>query len=566
AISQGIAIGRAFVFRKAGSYTGNITGNCKTEISVETDKFSKAVENAAAELRTLVNTPEANLTSEEKSILETQIEFISDEQLRIDVEAKIISCNIPASEAVKIAISEMSEMFLATNDNYLIARISDLRDAGDRITGYLLNRNTNRINVTAENTVLIAEEITPVEAMSIDYRLVSGIVTMKGDKTSHASIIIRSKGIPSVSRFEENIMSVNNNETVIVDGTSGDIIISPDEETLNIYGNKKKEYDAEAEYLKSLRSKPAITTDGRKIHLLANISCSEEIEFMVKNGGEGVGLLRTELFFMAQNEFPSEEKQYGFYVQAAIAAGKKPVSIRTLDIGGDKQLPYFPIPPEDNPFLGYRAIRISLDRKEIFTTQIRALLRASAYGNIRILLPMISNIDEIREARAIISKARADLSQSGISFNNSIETGIMIEVPSAAIMTDILANEADFFSIGTNDLIQYSMAADRMNSKVAPLYDHFNPGFLRLLETSISQAHKCNKPVGVCGEMAADPVAAQLLIGMGIDELSVAPAMLPVIKNITLHANYRRAKEICGKVLQIDSSNCIREFLKKELI
>lgn len=564
-LSSGIATGKALIIRRKEPVSAVRYLENEGQKADEIKSFDLAVEAAVNEIRKIIEVCGSNFRPDDISILETQTEFIADSQLRNDVADCISMYNMTAVSAVRKVTGEMAKTFGEINDEYLRARVTDIQDAGNRIVRYLLRGEEYTVPIKNSDTILVTEDITPTEALTLDSKLICGILTAEGGRTSHAAIIARSRGIPAVGGCGPEIMSIPDNETVIIDGTSGEVLINPSTKTIKDYEKRKKDFDSNAEMLRQLRDKPAITKDGVAVALYGNISSFKEIENLTECGGEGVGLLRTELFFMTSEDFPGEEEQFEFYLQAAIAAGKKPVIIRTLDIGGDKQLPYFPLPAESNPFLGYRAIRISLDRQELFLTQVMAILRASMYGNLKIMLPMISGINELREAKEIINIAKSRLAASGKRFRENIETGIMLEIPSAAMMTGLLAREADFFSIGTNDLCQYTMAVDRMNSKVAGLYDHFNPGFLRLVATAVEQAHQHGKPVGMCGEMASDPLAVPLLIGMGLREFSMPASSIPVVKQIINSCSAGSCEKMWKKVMRMDKQEDIRLFLKNEM-
>jgi len=564
-VSPGISIGNAFILKKSVVVSSGRTVESEEEIIEQISDFDKAVVAAADEVKKIISDNKGTFKQEDIAILETQIEFIGDTQIMSDVHDKIRNERRTAIDSVTDAVGSMVHLFRNMDDAYLRARTTDIQDAGNRIIKHLLKRDDAPAHEYSENSIIIAEDITPTEAITLDPRKIAGIVTLEGSRTSHAAIIARSRVIPAVAGCSEELMNINNNDTVIIDGSTGDVIVDPDPETLNLFAEKKKVYDEHSKLLKSLRETPAITRDGRKISIFGNISVPDDIDQLDENGGEGVGLLRTEILFMMSDSFPSEEKQYQFYRQIASKSGDKPVIIRTLDIGGDKQLPYFKIPEEQNPFMGYRAIRISLDKKDVFMTQIKAILRASVSGNLKIMLPMICKIDEVREAKKLIGDAKTELDNAGKKYNPEIELGIMIEIPSAAMMVDLLSAEVDFFSIGTNDLCQYAMAVDRMNNKVSSLYDHFNPGLLRLINTIIEQAHIHNRKVGMCGEMASDPLATMILLGMGLDEFSMSPPSIPEIKKIIRDNTLVRAREVWNKVKTLDSSDKIREYLQETL-
>jgi phosphoenolpyruvate-protein phosphotransferase (PTS system enzyme I) len=407
--------------------------------------------------------------------------------------------------------------------------------------------------------------MSPSDAITIDITKVSGIATQAGSRTSHAAIIAKAKGIPAVVGCGAGLFTIKTNDPVIVDGTEGLVMVQPSQTMLDEYIFRKEAFAKQAALLSSLKDVAATTTDGVTVKLLSNISNAEEMELSLSYGGEGSGLLRTELLFMGRDAVPGEEEQFGFYKGIVLKAKGRPVIVRSLDIGGDKQLPYFNLPPEQNPALGYRAIRICLDRKELFITQLRAILRASIFGDLRIMLPMISNVQEIRRTKEILQEVKTDLSSAGIAFNKDIALGIMIEIPSAAVTADILAKEVDFFSIGTNDLCQYTLAVDRMNERVRHLYDPFNPGVLRLIQNVIEQGNKHGIHTGMCGEMAGDPSATLLLLGMGLREFSMSAASIPYVKNIILHNSMATAREICGKVMGMDSSEDIVHYLQEAI-
>jgi phosphoenolpyruvate-protein phosphotransferase (PTS system enzyme I) len=564
-VSPGISIGKAFIIKKTEAVRSGIELENDQAISTEIEKFYKAVLSAVKEVEAIKGNENLTLTQEDIEILETQVEFINDPQIKNDVIFKINNEHKTANDALIEVILGVVKMFGNMNDEYLKARSADLQDAGNRILKNLNIKGQHAYGKYGENTIIIAEDISPSDTIILDITKIKGFATQLGGRTSHAAIIAKAKGIPAVVACGKDLMDIENNDTIILDGSTGEIIIRPDFKTIEEYKIKQLKIAEELSLLKSLKDLPVQTTDGHKVKLLANISDDSDLEQVIGNGGQGVGLFRTELLFLGRNSFPSEEEQFQFYRKVAIKSKNKPVTVRTLDIGGDKQLSYFGIPDENNPFLGYRAIRICLNQKDIFFTQLKAILRASVFGNLKIMFPMICNVDEVRLAKDCLQEVKHELTSLGIEFNNNIETGIMIEIPSAALMADILAKEVDFFSIGTNDLCQYTLAVDRMNDKVSTLYNHFNPGLLRLIQNVIEQAHKENKNVGMCGEMASDPLATLLLMGMGLDEFSMGAASIPGIKNIIIRNNFSRAREICKKVMGMDSSDSITDYLQEEL-
>ena len=561
-VSPGISIGNACILRKTSNVLTGIVIRDKEDKEAELEKFNQAVRLAIEEVIAIGNDPTLNHTRHDLDILETQAEFLGDPQIAENIYEKIRNDSRSANDAIIEVIDSAVELFRNMDDEYLRARASDIQDVGNRI---LRNLNQDELinRKYTENTILIAEDLAPSETISLDITRVIGFATQHGGKTSHTAILAKAKGIPAVVGCGSDLRIIQNNDTLILDGSEGELIVNPDSKTLEIYKAKQVVASEELLLLKSLKELPAITTDGHRVKLHANISKCDELDQVLENGGEGVGLLRTELLFMGRETFPTEEEQFNFYKQVAIKSKNFPVIIRTLDIGGDKHLPYFGITHEDNPSLGYRAIRICLDQPEIFITQLRAILRASVFGNLKIMFPMISNLSEVRQAKAWVDQVKREFVYSGINFDPNIEIGIMIEIPSAALMADILAKEVDFFSIGTNDLCQYTLAVDRMNNKVSDLYNHFNPGVLRLISMVIDHAQKQNKPVGLCGEMASDPLATLLLLGMGLDEFSMNASAIPVIKQILIKHSLSEAQEVFKTLTEMDNSESIISYLKE---
>lgn len=562
-VSPGISIGKACIIKKSARTVSGILLESEEMRRSEIERFDNAVNISVEEIEALKREKNLIPNQSETDIIETQIEFLTDPQIRTDVADKINNESKTAFDAVIEVINAAAEVFGNFDDEYLRARAADIRDIGDRLLKNLTPGAEDTNNELNENTILIAEEITPSDSLAFDISKIAGFATLAGGKTSHTAIIARSRGIPAIVACGKELMMAENDDVVIIDGSTGEVIIKPDQETIEIFRGRQRKYAEEMSLLKRLKDLPAITADGHRVTLSGNIANADDLDLLFENGGEGVGLLRTELLFMGRNSLPDEEEQFKFYKQVAIKSKNKPVIIRTLDIGGDKRLPYFDIPIENNPFMGYRAIRISLNHKEIFLTQLRAILRASAYGNLKIMFPMICNISEVRKARGCVEQVKNELLRSGTEFDINIETGIMIEIPGAAIIADQLAGEVDFFSIGTNDLCQYTLAVDRMNEKVASLYTHFNPAVLRLIKYAIDQAHNQNIHAGLCGEMASDPLATLLLLGMGLEEFSMGAASIPVIKNIIIKSQLSKAGEVYDKVKEMDSSDEIIKYLKE---
>jgi phosphotransferase system enzyme I (PtsI) len=596
-VSPGISIGRACVIRKKEAVLTGILLKDEAAIRLEIEKYDNAVSASIKEIEAIIGNEKLLLRPESIAILETQIEFLGDPQIKSNVVERIKGDKKSVHDSLVEVIRETVELFKNMQDEYLSARSSDVQDIGNRILKHLNvsvhggsddqqggsadqpgrpddqpggqdDQPDGRIAQTIAqkfkpDTILIAEDITPSDTITMDPTHIIGFATQTGGSTSHAAIIARSRGIPAVVGCGDGLTIIADNDLLILDGGAGLVLVNPDPDRVAEYQAKKAAYATQSDRLAALKDMAACTTDGETIQLLGNISQVDDLEQVFDKGGEGVGLLRTELFFMGSPSFPTEEEQFEFYKKIVLRSGNKPVTIRTLDIGGDKQLPYFELPAEQNPFLGYRAIRISLNKPELFIAQLKAILRASAFGNCKILFPMISNIQELRLAKSILVITKSELSAENKAYDPTIEIGIMIEIPSAALTADLFAKEVDFFSIGTNDLCQYTLAVDRMNENVKDLYDPFHPGLLRLISYVIEQGHKNNIPVALCGELAADPMATLLLLGMGLKEFSMSAASIPFIKNSIHNNSMSKAKEVFKKVMEMDNSKDIITYLQE---
>lgn len=559
--SPGIAIGKAVIVEKKRPRLTGVILQGEDEVRREVQRFEQAVTLAVTEVKQVIDT----LASYDgpTEVLEIQIELLQDEQIIADVFEKITSEHRTANDAVMEVIASAVTTLHNLDDAYLRERAADVEEAGNRILMELDPTLKPSDLIVGENTVLVGEDITPMDILSVDISKVIGLVTRTGGKTSHAAIVAKARGIPAVVGCGDALASVKNDDTLIVDGDEGTLLVNPTPEMLNEYTAKKKAFTNQANALSALKDTVAVTTDGVRVRLMANISHAEDLEASFAFGAEGSGLLRTELLFMGRTTLPTEEEQFEFYKSVALQASEKPVVVRTLDIGGDKPLPYLHLPAEQNPFLGYRAIRICLDRKDIFITQLRAILRASVFGDLKIMFPMISNVSEIAQAKAILEDVKTALRSTATPFNAAIEVGIMIEIPSAAVMADLLARDVDFFSIGTNDLCQYTLAVDRMNEHVKHLYDPFNPGVLRLIQNVIDQGNKHQRHTGMCGEMAGDVTATLLLLGMGLREFSMSAASIPYVKKLILNTSVTAAQEICRTVMAMRSSAEITQYLQE---
>ena len=542
-------------------------------VRAEVDKYRAAINHSVEDIRSLITTqagaaapPGTPSPTAAADILETHIEMLTDPQLDTDILELIQVDKKNASDAVLEVTGRLAETFRNMEDPYLSARASDIEDIGQCLLKHLGGLTSSPEGSARARPdlplIVVADDLVPSDVLAMDLHQIAGFALQAGAGTSHAAIIARLRGIPAVVACGTPLDKVEDNDILVLDGATGQLWINPGEAELTAFKQKKSSQAENARLLASLKDVPAVTVDGRRIRLLANISRVQDMEEVFRHGAEGVGLFRTEFLFMEKSSFPTEEEQFISYRDLAMASKGTPVTIRTLDIGGDKPLPYFKIPGEQNPFLGHRAIRISLDRKDIFLTQLKAILRASVFGRLKILVPMVSGLQELRAAKEILTTAKNELLQKGISFDKDIPFGIMIEVPSAAVIADLLAHEADFFSIGTNDLCQYTMAADRMNDKVSHLCDPYHPGVLRLISFVIRQARQNNIPVSLCGEMAADPLATLLLMGMGLEEFSMNAPSIPATKHIIVNNSLNQAGQVLSRVMELDNSSTITQYLQ----
>jgi len=529
-VSSGIAIGRAYWVRQRVARISGIRLADAVAVEAETGKFRGATLAAKAELVALMG----QSGEAEAAILEVQVELLQDPAWEEEVLQRIDAEKMPARDAVLLAMEQFASIFENMEDEYLRARAADVKDMGWRLYQQLAGFPAGRQLPEGEGWIFVAEDLSPSDTMSLDASRVAGFVTQAGGKTSHAAIVARIRGLPAVVGVGEALMAIGDGDELVMDGETGIVLVNPTAVEMEEFRRKQELNLQRQRQLRALKDQAAVTKAGVRVHLHANIATAEDMEQALAMGAEGVGLLRTELLFLERDHLPTEEEQFLFYKNVLLRSGGRPVTIRTLDIGGDKPLPYLNLPKEENPFLGYRAIRICLDRRDLFLTQIRAILRAGVFGSCRMMFPMISGVEELREAKEIVAEARSALTAEGIAFAVEIPVGVMIEIPSAALTADELAKEADFFSIGTNDLCQYTLAVDRMNEKIAALYDPFHPAVLRLIRIVIEEGDRAGIPVGMCGEMAGDERATELLFGMGLREFSMVAPSIPAVKDIII--------------------------------
>ncbi|MGF7431889.1 phosphoenolpyruvate--protein phosphotransferase [Thermoanaerobacterium thermosaccharolyticum] len=564
AASPGIAMGKVFLYTKkfAEINTRNIDASM---VEDEIAKFENAIKLTKEQIEKIKEKTEREFGKDKAQIFEAHLMLANDPELFDAVVNMIKNELITADNAVNQVIEQHASMMESLDDKYLKERAVDLRDVGSRIINNLLGIVNVNLSELDEDVIIIAKDLTPSDTATMKKERVLGFATDVGGRTSHTAIMARSLEIPAVVGTGNVTQNVAGGEIAIVDGSEGIVIINPSDDILKEYEDKLNKYKIRIEKLKELKDLPAVTTDGKQSMLVANIGTPKDVEGALKNGAEGIGLFRTEFLYMNRNDFPSEEEQFEAYKYVAEKMNGKPVTIRTLDIGGDKKLPYLNMPDEMNPFLGYRAIRLCLDEKEMFKTQLRALLRASAYGNILIMYPMISSVVEVRKANAILNEVKEELDRKGVKYDKNIKVGIMVEIPSAAVTADLLAKEVDFFSIGTNDLCQYTLAVDRMNERIKDYYKPFNPAILRLIKNVIDASHKEGIFTAMCGEMAGDPLTTVILLGLGLDEFSMSASSIPNIKNIIRNVSYEKAKEFTEMVLNMSTPDEIEDASRKIL-
>lgn len=561
AASPGIEICKAYILKKQPVVI-NKTHISDALIQSEISRFYKAVDETKKQLHKVMEKAEKNMGVEEAKVFEAHIMLLEDPELLNNVFYKIQNEMITADNALSQVIDEYVNIFGCIEDEYLRERACDIKDVGERLIRNMLGIFAEPLSRISERVIVVAKDLTPSDTALMNKDMVLAFATDMGGRTSHTAIMARSLEIPAVVGLGSITSKVKDGDIVIVDGNRGCVYVNPDIDVLEKYMSLRQDYIKYCEELKCLKHLPAETIDRlRRVELSANLGTPDDVKAALENGAEGVGLFRSEFLYMNRSQCPGEEEQFKSYKKVAEAMDPRPVIIRTLDIGGDKKLEYLDMPDELNPFLGWRAIRICLDRVDIFKTQLRAILRASYYGKLRIMYPMISSSYEIRKANTILEQAKQELREEGMPFDENIEVGIMIEVPSAAVIADILIKEVDFFSIGTNDLIQYTLAIDRMNENISGLYEPLHPAVLRLVKNVIDASHMAGKWTGMCGEMAGDVEATAILIGLGLDEFSMSSQSIPRIKKLVRSLSYEKAQDIAKQALLMDNQVEIRDLV-----
>ncbi|MEG1409076.1 MAG: phosphoenolpyruvate--protein phosphotransferase [Terrisporobacter sp.] len=558
--SPGIVLGRALVIKDTELV---IERKIISDTEAEIAKLKEAVEISKEELAKVKEKALVELGEHEAEIFEAHLLVLADPEL---VESAISKINEEKVNA-EFALNEIKEMFVAMfesmDNEYMRERAADIKDVTNRVLRHILNVKVVDLADLSEEVILVAHDLTPSDTATMDKKKVLGFLTDIGGRTSHTAIMSRTLEVAAIVGLSNATKEIKDRDFIAFNGDTGEVIINPDEETIATYNKLKTDFEDYKKTLGLLKGQASVTLDERHVELAGNIGTPGDVEGLINNDAEGVGLYRTEFLYMDRSDFPTEEEQYNSYKAVLEGMAGKPIVIRTLDIGGDKKLDYLPMDEEMNPFLGYRAIRLCLDRKEIFITQLRALYRASVHGKLRIMFPMISSLEELLQAKEVCEEVKAQLKVEGIAYANYVEVGMMIEVPSAAIISDILAKHVDFFSIGTNDLIQYTCAVDRMNEKISYLYNQFNPAVLRLIKMVIDNAHKEGKWAGMCGESAGDQLMIPILLGFGLDEFSMSPISILPARKLINSVSYEDMKKFSEEVLSLGTAEEIKAYVEK---
>ena len=561
ATSSGIAIGKVYKLEQPNVVVNEKGKGPEEELKI----FEDALQKTIVDIENIKQRASATLGEEELAIFDAHLMMAQDPELKDQITA-MINNGMSADYATKTVSDNMVTMFESLEDTYFKERAADVKDVSFRLLCNILGLNIPDLTTINEEVIIVAEEMTPSDTAQLNKKYALGFVTETGGKTSHAAIMAVSLGIPAVVGCTGVMENCKHGDMLILDAKEGNVFVNPSEEELKEYTLKRDNFLKEQEELKALIGKPSISKDGHQVELVANIGSPKDMDSVLENDAEGVGLYRTEFLYMESTEdFPDEQAQFEAYKVVLERAKGHRVVVRTLDIGGDKKLPYFEFDPEMNPFLGYRAIRLCLDRKDIFKTQVRALLKASTYGKLAIMFPMIATVDEFKNAKAFVMETKEELLKEGVSVSDDIELGMMVEIPSSAVLADEFAKHADFFSIGTNDLIQYSMAADRMSEKVAYLYQPLNPSILRLIKMTIDGAHSQGKWCGMCGEMGGDPLAAPVLLGLGLDEFSMSASRILPTRKIITSLSKKDMEELADKALKCSCESEVLELVKNVL-
>lgn len=562
AAANGYALGRVLLLKQQAIQV-SVRSILPEEAPAEVERLKDAINQATLEIQAIEESTRQKLGEDKAAIFAAHIMVLNDPEYIGNIEEVITKESINAEAAVQQITEQFISIFSGIEDEYIRERAADIRDVSQRLLKKLLGIQSVSLENIKEKVVLFAHDLTPSDTAQLERNKVIGFATDVGGRTSHSAIMARSLEIPAVVGLKDITEKVSDGDYVIVDGYEGSVFVNPEEELIKKYQEKKVQFERKQKKARQLVDKPSVTKDNIRVEIAGNIGNPDNAKLALDNGAEGIGLYRTEFLYMDRDALPSEEEQFTAYKAVADLFGSKPVVIRSLDIGGDKELSYMNMPKEMNPFLGYRAIRICLDRTEIFKTQLRAIMRASAYGNIKLMYPMIATLQEVRAANQILIEVKQELLNENIPFNKAMEVGIMVEIPAVAVLADQFIKEVDFFSIGTNDLIQYTMAADRMNEKVSYLYQPFNPAVLRLIQGVITAAHNAGKWAGMCGEMAGDLAAIPILLGMGLDEFSMSASSILPARSLVRQLTLQDAKQIVCQVMQLDNAVDIKNYVEQ---
>jgi len=565
-VSQGVAIGKAFLLKRSKLEVSEYAHIPVKEISREVERFKTAVEDTRQHLMMVKEKIQQRGYQEAGHIIDAQLMIIEDRALVDRTIQHIQEDQIDATGALKSSLQDIHAAFEDIGDEYLRERKSDIDFLGERIMRNLLGKEQEFSPKIQEKVILVAHDLSPVDTASLDITQVLGFITERGGRTSHTAIMARALEMPAVVGLENVTQELNTGDVIIVDGLIGVVIVNPDPETLREYADKKQRYEELEKELFKYKQLPAETKDGFRIKIYANIELVEELPSVLEHGAEGIGLYRTEFLYLNRKDLPTEEEHFAIYKSVVEKMSPYPVTIRTIDLGGDKFISHIELAEEMNPAMGLRAIRFCLKEVEIFKTQLRAIFRASALGKVRLMFPMISGFQEVVQIKAILREVKNDLMRQGLPFDHELEIGIMIEIPSAVTIADILAREVDFFSIGTNDLIQYSLAIDRVNEHVSYLYEPLHPAVLRLIRSVIDAAHKAGIEVGMCGEMAGESIYVPILVGLGLDELSMNALSILKVKKMIRSVSYKEAREFLKEIYELYTASEIEEYLKREAL
>ncbi|AVP36749.1 phosphoenolpyruvate--protein phosphotransferase [Staphylococcus felis] len=557
--SDGVAIAKAYLLVEPDlSYSSEKTDNPDAEVS----QFKDAIQQSKVELTKIRNNAEVQLGADKAAIFDAHLLVLDDPELIQPIESKIKDEQASAPHALTEVTQNFITIFESMDNEYMKERAADIRDVSKRVLAHLLGVELPNPSIVDESVIIVGNDLTPSDTAQLNKQYVQGFVTNIGGRTSHSAIMSRSLEIPAVVGTKTITDSVQQGDMMIVDGLTGDVIINPTDDEVRAYQHKRETFFADREALKQLRDEPSKSKDGKHVELAANIGTPDDLAGVKDNGAEGIGLYRTEFLYMGRDKMPSEDEQFEAYKKVLEEMDGKRVVVRTLDIGGDKELPYLNLPEEMNPFLGYRAIRLCLDQPDIFRPQLRALLRASTYGKLNIMFPMVATVQEFRDAKQLLLEEKENLKNEGVDVSDDIELGIMVEIPSTAALADVFAKEVDFFSIGTNDLIQYTMAADRMSERVSYLYQPYNPSILRLVKQVIEASHKEGKWTGMCGEMAGDETAIPLLLGLGLDEFSMSATSILKARRLIQNLSTTEMTQLADRAVNCATVDEVVELVK----